>query len=585
MEKLTPLLIRLLKTLSPRRRTQFYLITVLMVISAFAEVVSLGLVIPFLGVLIAPDRLMSVSAVAEIAKYFGIENGQQLLLPLTISFVVVSFVAGSVRMLQLWAGNRVAFAAGADLSLEIYRRTLYQPYHVHLARNTSVVVSSVIDKVNHVVFWILSPLMLLVSSFFLLIFITTTLVIINPLVAGVSILSFGLSYVLIAKLSRNRLKNNGNRIARETTQLIKTLQEGLGGIRDVLLDGTQNLYCEEYSRADQPLRYAYGNNAFIQGFPRFAMESVGIALISTLAYYLSQNTEGGIASALPMLGALALGAQRLLPAIQSGYTAWSSIVASQAHLVEIMKILEQEIPKDLLLPRPEPLRFNDAIEFRSVDFRYTDDTPLILNNFNLMIKRGQRIGFVGTTGSGKSTTLDLLMGLLHSTKGEILVDGQTLTGTRLRAWQANIAHVPQSIYLSDSTIAENIAFGVAKDKIDMERVKQAAKMAHIADFIEGRPEGYNAFVGERGIRLSGGQRQRIGIARALYKKADVIVFDEATSALDSATELDVMSALENLSRSLTILIIAHRVSTLHLCDVIVNLKNGQAFVENKAHTK
>ena len=585
MEKLTPLLIRLLKTLSPRRRTQFYLITVLMVISAFAEVVSLGLVIPFLGVLIAPDRLMSVPAVAEMAKYFGIENGQQLLLPLTISFVVVSFVAGAVRMLQLWAGNRVAFAAGADLSLEIYRRTLYQPYHVHLARNTSVVVSSVIDKVNHVVFWILSPLMLLVSSFFLLIFITTTLVIINPLVAGVSILSFGISYVLIAKLSRNRLKNNGNRIARETTQLIKTLQEGLGGIRDVLLDGTQDLYCEEYSRADQPLRYAYGNNAFIQGFPRFAMEAVGISLISALAYYLSQNTEGGIATALPMLGALALGAQRLLPAIQSGYTAWSSIVASQAHLVEIMKILEQEIPKDLLLPRPEPLRFNDTIEFKSVDFRYTDDTPLILNNFNLTIKRGQRIGFVGTTGSGKSTTLDLLMGLLHSSKGEILVDGQPLTGTRLRAWQANIAHVPQSIYLADSTIAENIAFGVAKDKIDIERVKQAAKMAHIADFIESRHEGYDAFVGERGIRLSGGQRQRIGIARALYKKADVIVFDEATSALDSATELDVMNALENLSRSLTILIIAHRVSTLHLCDVIVNLKNGQALVENKVHAK
>ena len=584
MEKLTPLLIRLLKTLSPRRRTQFYLITVLMVVSAFAEVVSLGLVIPFLGVLIAPDRLMSVSAVAEMAKYFGVETGQQLLLPLTIAFVVVSFVAGAVRMLQLWAGNRVAFAAGADLSLEIYRRTLYQPYHVHLSRNTSVVVSSVIDKVNHVVFWILSPLMLLVSSFFLLIFITTTLVIINPLVAGVSILSFGISYVLIAKLSRNRLKNNGNRIARETTQLIKTLQEGLGGIRDVLLDGTQNLYCQEYSRADQPLRYAYGNNAYIQGFPRFAMEAVGISLISALAYYLSQNTEGGIATAIPMLGALALGAQRLLPAIQSGYTAWSSIVASQAHLVEIMKILDQEIPKDLLLPRPEPLRFKDTIEFKSVDFRYTEDTPLILNNFNLTIKCGQRVGFVGTTGSGKSTTLDLLMGLLHSTKGEILVDGQPLTGTRLRAWQANIAHVPQSIYLADSTIAENIAFGVEKEKIDIERVKQAAKMAHIADFIEGRPGGYNAFVGERGIRLSGGQRQRIGIARALYKKSDVIVFDEATSALDSETEKDVMNALENLSRSLTILIIAHRVSTLELCDVIVNLKNGQATLENKART-
>ena len=581
MDKLTPLLKRLLKTLSPRRRTQFYWITVLMVISAFAEVVSLGLVIPFLGVLISPDRLMTISWIADVAKSFGIETGQQLLLPLTIAFVVVSFIAGAVRMLQLWAGTRIAFAAGADLSLEIYRRTLYQPYHVHLSRNTSVVVSNVIDKVNQVVFWILSPMMSLVSSALLLIFITITLVIINPLVAGVSIFSFGLSYVIIAKLSKNRLKTNSERIARETTQVIKTLQEGLGGIRDVLLDGTQNLYCEEYYRADQPLRHAYGSNIFIAGFPRFAMESVGIALISGLAYYLSQNTEGGIATALPMLGALALGAQRLLPAIQSGYTAWSSIMGSQANLTEILKILEQEIPKDLLMARPEPLRFKDAIEFKGVEFRYSNETPVILNNFNLTIKRGQRVGFVGTTGSGKSTTLDLLMGLLHSTKGEILVDGQPLSGTRLRAWQTNIAHVPQNIYLADSTIAENIAFGVEKDKIDFDRVKQAAKMAHIADFIESRHEGYNAFVGERGIRLSGGQRQRIGIARALYKQADVIVFDEATSALDSATESEVMSALENLSRSLTILIIAHRVSTLQLCDVIVNLKNGQALVENK----
>lgn len=583
MEKFIPLLNRLLKTLSPRRRKQLFWITGLMVLSAFAEVISLGLVIPFLGVLISPDKLMSVSVVSEVAKSFGIVTGKELLFPLTVTFVVVSFVAGAIRMLQLWAGTRLTFAAGADLSLEIYRRTLYQPYHVHLSRNTSVVVSSVIDKVNQVAFWILLPTMTLISSGLLLIFITLTLVVINPFVASISIFSFGICYVVISKLSRNKLRDNSDRIAHETTQVIKTLQEGLGGIRDVLLDGTQDLYCNEYYRADQPLRYAYGSNIFIAGFPRFAMESVGIALISGLAYFLSQKPDG-ISTALPMLGALALGAQRLLPALQSGYTAWSSINGAHASLVEILEVLEKDIPKEMLLPRPEPLRFNDRIEFKNVDFRYSPATPLILNGFNLTIKKGQRVGFVGTTGSGKSTTLDLLMGLLHSTNGQILVDGEELTGTRLRAWQTNIAHVPQNIYLADATIAENIAFGIEKNKIDMERVKQAAKMAHIASYIESRPEGYEAFVGERGVRLSGGQRQRIGIARALYKQADVVVFDEATSALDTATESEVMSALENLSRSLTILIIAHRVSTLQLCDAIVNLKNGQAFVENKVHS-
>lgn len=575
-----PLLNRLLKSLTPRRRSQLYWITVLMFISAFAEVVSLGLVIPFLGVLISPERLFAVPMVASIAKTFSIENAKDLLLPLTIAFVSISFIAGAIRMLQLWAGTRLTFAAGADLSLEIYRRTLFQPYHVHLSRNTSVVVSSVIDKVNQVAFWILLPTMTLLSSALLLIFITATLIFISPIVACVSIFSFGLCYVVISKLSKNKLRTNSDLIAYEQSHVIKILQEGLGGIRDVLLDGTQDLYCDEYYRADQPLRVAYGSNIFIAGFPRFAMEAIGIALISALAYVLSLQPDG-IATALPTLGALALGAQRLLPALQSGYTAWSSINGAHATLVEVLGILEQEIPKDLLLPKPEPLRFKDSIEFKNVEFRYSPDTPLILNNFNLKIKKGQRIGFVGTTGSGKSTTLDILMGLLHSTKGQVLVDGEPLSGNRLRAWQTNLAHVPQSIYLADSSIAENIAFGIPKDKIDMDRVRQAARMAHIADFIEGRPEGYKAHVGERGIRLSGGQRQRIGIARALYKQADVIIFDEATSALDSATELDVMSALEDLSRSLTILIIAHRVSTLQLCDVIVTLKSGQAEIENK----
>ena len=575
-----PLLKRLLKSLSPRRRKQLFWITGLMFISAFAEVVSLGLVIPFLGVLISPDKIMAIPIVAEIAKTFGITSGQELLLPLTIAFVSISFIAGSIRMLQLWAGTRLTFAAGADLSLDIYRRTLYQPYHVHLSRNTSVVVSSVIDKVNQIAFWILNPMMTLLSSALLLIFITITLIIISPWVAFISIFGFGICYTVITKLSKNKLRANSDLIAYEQTHVVKILQEGLGGIRDVLLDGTQDLYTDEYYRADQPLRLAYGSNIFIAGFPRFAMEAFGIALISGLAYFLSQQPDG-IATAIPTLGALALGAQRLLPALQSGYTAWSSINGAHATLVEVLAILDQDIPKELLLPKPAPLHFKDKIEFKAVDFRYSAETPLILNNLNLTIKKGQRVGFVGTTGSGKSTTLDLLMGLLHSTKGEILIDGEPLSGTRLRAWQTNIAHVPQSIYLADTTIAENIAFGIEKDKIDMDRVRQAARKAHIADFIEGRSEGYQAFVGERGIRLSGGQRQRIGIARALYKQADVIVFDEATSALDSETELEVMSALEELSRSLTILIIAHRVSTLRLCDVIINLKNGQALVENK----
>ena len=208
-------------------------------------------------------------------------------------------------------------------------------------------------------------------------------------------------------------------------------------------------------------------------------------------------------------------------------------------------------------------------------FRYSSDTPWVLDGFNLTISKGARVGFVGSTGSGKSTTLDLLMGLLMPTEGELLVDGQPVSGNRLRAWQRTIAHVPQSIYLADATLAENIAFGVPRDAIDLQRVQQAARQSQIADFIENRPEGYRAYVGERGIRLSGGQRQRIGIARALYKQASVLVFDEATSALDNATEQAVIDAIESFNRDLTILLIAHRLTTVRRCDIIVELEHGR----------
>jgi ATP-binding cassette subfamily B protein len=303
------------------------------------------------------------------------------------------------------------------------------------------------------------------------------------------------------------------------------------------------------------------------------MEAVGMVLIAGLAYALSRQT-GELGAALPVLGALAWGTQRLLPALQTIYNSWVSVVGYQSSLFDVIELLNQPLPDDALSPAPPPLQFKDTIRFDSVRFRYLDQGPWVLNDINLTISKGSRVGFVGGTGGGKSTTIDLLMGLLKPTEGRILVDGLPISGERLRAWKRAIAHVPQSIFLADTTMAENIALGVPKADIDMRKVKQAARQAQIADFIESQAVGYDAFVGERGIRLSGGQRQRIGIARALYKDASVLVFDEATSSLDNQTEQAVMNSIEGLHRDLTILIIAHRLTTVHRCDVIVELANG-----------
>jgi ATP-binding cassette subfamily B protein len=420
-------------------------------------------------------------------------------------------------------------------------------------------------------------LLTLASSSVLMVSVIGTLIAIDPLVALVAFTGFSFSYGLVFRFTRRKLKHNGHRIAREQTQKIKALQEGLGGIRDVLLDGTQSAYCNIYRRADYSLQRALATNQFIAGSPRFAVEALGITLIATLAYGLSR--DGGIATALPTLGALALGTQRLLPALSQIYSSWSGMVSSHASFADAIELLDQPLPADVLRTDIFPLELQDSIRFDDVRFRYNNDGPWVLDGFNLTISKGSRVGFVGSTGSGKSTTLDLLMGLLQPTKGEFLVDGKPIDEKSTRAWQKTIAHVPQSIFLADSTIAENIAFGVPLEAIDQERVKQAASRAQIAEFIAKQPEGYKAFVGERGIRLSGGQRQRIGIARALYKQAGVLVFDEATSALDNATEQSVMHSIEGLGQDLTILIVAHRLTTVQHCDIIVELEHGRVVAQ------
>jgi len=577
--------------LSARRRKQFALLSVLMLAGGVAEVVSLGAVIPFLAALAAPEKVLSYplvdfffSAVCHLSSASGLQIspinipqsmsslfGPSTLLPLLASaFALAALSAGGIRLLLLWASTRLANAAGADLSLEVYRRTLYQPYSVHVSRNSSTIISSITTKIAYVILT-LSSCLTIGTSTVIIISIVAALFYINPTVALMAALGLGLSYVIITKISSEKLLYNSDLMAKEQTQVVKALQEGLGGIRDVLLDGTQPAYCHIYQRADAPLRRAQASITFISQSPRFLMESIGMVLFAALALGMTRGSQGMI-TALPVLGALALGAQRLLPALQQGYAAWSSIIGYQSSTQEVLELLDQPLPPEASQQLPAPLPFKKSIQFESVKFRYVSETPWVLDNLSFNIPKGTRVGFIGKTGSGKSTCLDLLMGLLKPSSGQITVDGTVLDQQNLRPWQRNIAHVPQAIYLADTTLAENIAFGIPPENIDMKRVKEAARQAHIADFIESSPQGYQALVGERGIRLSGGQRQRIGIARALYKQATVLVFDEATSALDHETEQAVMEAIEGLSADLTILIIAHRLTTLKNCTQIIELR-------------
>ena len=572
-QSISSLLKRLWHHISPRRRGQFSLLLVLMLLASFAEILSIGAVLPFLGVLTAPERIFELPAAQPFIQTLNITEPKQLLLPLTVAFALAALIAGAMRLLLLWASTRLSFATGADLSISIYRRTLYQPYAVHCARNSSEVINGISGKANGVIYSIILPALMLISSSVMLIAILIALLTVQPVIAISAFGGFGFIYVVIIRLTRKRLLIDSLCAARETTQVIKSLQEGLGGIRDVLIDGSQATYCQIYSNADLSLRRAQGNSTFISSSPRYGMEALGVVLIAALAYSLAQQADG-IAKAIPILGALALGAQRLLPVLQQTYGSWAQINSGQYSLKDTLELLDQPLPDFANQPTPELLPFNEKISLKQLDFRYSEQSPNVLNQVNLTITKGSRIGFIGSTGSGKSTLLDLVMGLLQPTDGSLEIDGQIVTSQNARSWQKHISHVPQYIYLSDSSIEENIAFGVPNNKIDHARVKKAAQQAQIAETIEALPEKYKTFVGERGIRLSGGQRQRIGIARALYKQADVIIFDEATSALDNETEEAVMDAINELSKNLTLLIIAHRLTTLKNCKKIVELENG-----------
>jgi ATP-binding cassette, subfamily B, bacterial PglK len=560
---------------SHRRRRQLILLVLLMVIASFAEVISLSALAPFLAALTSPQRLFEQPEMQFLIQIFSISSAVELLGPVTLFFCFAVLISGITRMGLLWATTRLSYGLGADLSMSIYRRTLYQPYLTHVSRNSSELVASMSTKVGGVILHIINPILIAISSSVILVAILGLLVIFDPWVSLVIFIGFAAIYLVIIKVFKSHLMLNSKKISQETTQVIKSVQESLGGIRDVLLDNAQEIYCQEYGRADDALRKAQASNYFIANSPRFIIEATGMLLIAVIALYLAKNNYNS-GETIITLGVFGLGAQRLLPVLQQIYYSLTTIKGNQATLDDVIHLLEQPLLENSSSTNENSSSFvfNHQIALSQVSFRYSNQLPNVLSQIDLVIPKGKRIGFVGHTGSGKSTLIDLLMGLINPSEGTLSIDGIEINASNSPQWQKHIAHVPQTIHLIDATISENIAFGERLSDIDLHRVKDAARKAQIDQLIQSWELGYESLVGERGVRLSGGQRQRIAIARALYKQSDVIVFDEATSALDEVTEESLMDAIAQLNTSLTILIVAHRVSTLKQCHQIVELENG-----------
>ncbi len=568
------LLLKLWYFFETDKRKSFGILLLLMILTSFAEVMSLGVVLPFLGMLVAPEKVFDYSIVRALADLLQVSKPKDLQLPLTVIFSFAALLAGGMRLFLMKKTLNFSVMVGADISSSIYKRTLYQPYEIHSIRNSSEVINSITTKVNAIVSSVVLPMLTIISSSIMLSFVLIALLLINPIISLFSIFGFGFLYIVITLMTRRTLAANSLKIARESSKVVKFLQEGIGGIRDILIDGNQKMYHQMYRKSDYPLKRAQGENQFIAGSPRFAMEAVSMVFIAMLAYILinQSNTTSNI---IPILGTFAIGAQRMLPVLQSAYASFTNINGSKQSFKDVMDFLDQPLPNYLAQENSPPVPFKKYIILDQLYFNYKSNDSTVLKNINFKIKKGDKIGFVGSTGSGKSTLVDIIMGLLVPTKGQLLVDNTVITNLNSQSWQSNIAHVPQTIFLSDDTIASNIAFGIAADEVDLGRIKKVAKEARLDALIETWPDKYETFVGERGSRLSGGQRQRIGIARALYKQASVIILDEATSALDSETESYIMSAIDELDESITVLIIAHRTSTLKFCDQIIEIQSGE----------
>lgn len=562
----------LVRNLESKRRWQILGVIFFAILSSVLEALSIGALFGFLAMLSGGHAALDLFLFEKLYGAFPSLPGLYSIATATSLFVGALLMAAGIRIATNWMQARLSQAIGTEISANIFRSTLCQPYLCHVSRNSSEIVAALTSKVSAVIAGIVNPTLLLIQSVIIGIAIVAALFIVDWMVAGVILGFFGLLYGLVIGITKARLSVYSVRISEISNEIVKVLQESLGGIRDVLIDGSQEIYCKRFTEVDSALRRMQANIMIVNTTPRYLVETLGMIMLCIIGAYFVVR-DGEASNSLPMLGAFALGAQRLLPMLQQAYANWVVMRSNRQTFTDILMLMDQPsepIPETT----PATLPFFHTIELSNISFRYPGCEAFVLRDLTLRIAHGQRIGIVGVTGSGKSTLLDILMGLLPPTRGSLKVDGVVVDEAHQAAWRRNLAHVPQVIHLMDCSVLENIALGVPPDEVDMVRVLRAVERAQIAKTIVSWPEGFQTAVGERGVRLSGGQRQRIGIARALYKQASVIVFDEATSALDSDTEMGIIDALNAIGRDVTLIIVAHRLTTLKQCDLIYEIEHG-----------
>lgn len=562
--------------LEPTERRKLALVALGATLMALIEVIGVGSIMPFMAVASKPDSIKSNAILSWTYGFFGFSSETAFLIFLgccVLAFLILTNV--SQAFLQF---IKIKFTSMRrhTLSLKLFRGYLGQDYPFFLSRNSYEFVKNINTEINQLINGTLIQFIEFISRLIQVLVLVSFLLVVNPgsslLVVTIVVTMYGSIYYTI----RRTIKRLGANRFSITQELSRIVSEAFWGIKEVKITGTERVFLDEFVNPSKELAKNESTTELVGDIPKFALETAAFSAIM-LFVLITIVKEGSFANAAATVTLFAFAGYRLIPAVQGVFKAYTKVKYS-APTAERMVQEYRSVASEKSLPdlNPRKMEFCRLIEFRDLVFAYPGAEKDLFTDLNLSIQCNSLTGFAGKTGSGKTTAVDILMGLLKPRKGGILIDGVLLDENNIREWQANVGYVPQNIYLSNDTLAANIAFGVSKDMIEPEMLERAARMAQLHDFVTTElKDGYDTYIGERGIRLSGGQRQRVGIARALYRNPSVLVMDEATSALDNQTERAVMEAIDNLQGTKTIILIAHRLSTLVKCNQIYLIENGK----------
>lgn len=568
---------KLLFLLSSKERKQAGLLLLMILIMALLDMIGVASILPFMAVLTNPTLIETNSVLNTMftaSSVFGVENSEQFLFTLGILVLVLLVISLSFKALTAYLQARFVQMRQYSIGKRLVEGYLNQPYSWFLNRNSADLGKTILSEIEIVVGGGITPVMELIAKGAIAIFLLSLLIITDPKLSIIVGVSLGGFYGIIYKLARNYLTRIGDERLKDNKMRFTSISEAFGAAKEVKVGGLEKIYIKRFSDPAQNYARNLASAKVISQLPRFALEAIAFGGVMLVILYLMTKT-GSFNSALPIISLYVFAGYRLMPALQQIYNSFNAITFVSPSIDKLYNDIKS-LKSFNLLNQQSILPLEDKITLKNIHYNYPDSSRTTLKNLNIEIPAKTTVGLVGSTGSGKTTTVDIILSLLEPQKGSLEVDNQVIKMHNSRAWQRSIGYVPQQIYLSDNTIAANIAFGVETKDIDQDLVEKVSKIANLHEFvIKELPNKYQTTIGERGVRLSGGQRQRIGIARALYHDPKVLILDEATSALDNLTEKAVMDAVNNLSKNLTIILIAHRLSTVKKCDKIYLLEKGE----------